>query len=91
MKASVEYAFVIEILCCLVHGSHANSCPSTCCDIFLYSLWRGRGRDIRSFFASDCFSSLSGICDSVVVSGGEYCWRVDLFGFEDFYPVLKLK
>jgi hypothetical protein len=41
-------------------------------------------------FATDGFSPLSDICVSVVVSGGEY-WRVDLFGFEDFYPVMKWK
>jgi len=100
MKVSVEYAFIIEIVCCLWHGhlfsSHANSCPSTCCDIFLYSLWTERGWDIRSLFfffflATDGFSPLSDICDGVVVSGGEYCWRVALFSFEDFYPIMKWK
>jgi len=54
MKVSTEYAFVIEILCCLWHGlwfnSHANCWPGTCCDIFLYSLWRETGWGIRNWW-----------------------------------------
>jgi hypothetical protein len=51
----------------------------------------GRDGIHGAFFARDGFSPMSDICDCVVVSGGEYCWRVALLGFEDFYPVMKWK
>jgi hypothetical protein len=36
----------------------------------------GEGVGYTKLFATDGFSPLSDICDDVVVSGGEYCWRV---------------
>jgi len=78
MKVSVEYAFVIEKLCSLCHGhwfsSHANCCPSTCSDIFFEFVAEGEGVGYTELFATDGFSPLSDICDSLVVSGGGFVW-----------------
>jgi hypothetical protein len=102
MTVSVEYTFVIEIVCCLWHGhwcsSHSNHTKpnqtlarARALTSFCIRCGGREGGIHGAFYATNGFSPLSDICDGVVVSGGEYCWRVALFGFEDFYPVMKWK